>query len=128
MITKDLLNYFLSLSIFLLFFAVILNFIFLFITRNYSSQDFFKNDFILLFFKAIANLSLLLVCILQFFIFYFFFDFSLRIHNATLFFDILSYKSQAFFMEKFMNIIFLEDFLITIIIWILSGWLYNLLE
>lgn len=100
MITKDLLNNLLSLSIFLLFCTVILNLIFLFITRSYSSQDFFKSDFILLFFKATANISLLLVCILQFFIFYFFFDFSLRVHNVTLFFDILSYRSQAYFYGK----------------------------
>ena len=77
-----------------------MNLIFLVITRNYNSQDFFKNDFILVFFKATANLTLLLVCILQFFIFYFFFDFSLRIHNTTLFFDVLSYKSQSYFYGK----------------------------
>ena len=32
--------------------------------------------------------------------FYFFFDFSLRIHNTTLFFDVLSYKSQSYFYGK----------------------------
>lgn len=100
MITKDLLNCFLSVSILLLVITVALNLIFLVITRNYSSQDFFKSDSVLLFFKAIANVSLLLVCLLQFFIFFFFFDFSLRVHNATLFFDILSYKSQAYFYGK----------------------------
>ena len=110
MISKDLLNYLLTLSIFFLCFAILFNLIFLVITRNYSSQDFFKSDTILIFFKFVANTSFLLVCILQCFIFYFFVDFSLRAHNIALFYDILNYRSQAYFYGKLYDFNFSKGF------------------
>jgi hypothetical protein len=87
-------------SLVILSFSLIANFVFLIFTRNYDSQDFFKNDAVLIFFKIFANLSFLLVCILQFFIFYFFVEYTLRIYNASIFYDILNYKNQAYFYGK----------------------------
>jgi formate hydrogenlyase subunit 3/multisubunit Na+/H+ antiporter MnhD subunit len=93
-------------SIFILIIAVFFNVVFLVLTRNYSSQDFFKNDVIFFFFKVSANISLLLVCIIQIFILYFFVDYSLRTNNVALFYDILSYKTQTFFYGKVYDLYF----------------------
>jgi hypothetical protein len=100
MISKELIGYYFSFSIVLLTIGVLLNIIFLVITRNFSSQDFFKNDVIFIFFKFFANVSLMLVCILQIFIFYFFVDYTIRTMNVSFFYDILNYKTQSFFYGK----------------------------
>jgi NADH:ubiquinone oxidoreductase subunit 4 (subunit M) len=100
MISKELIYYYFTFSIFMLLGAAFLNVIFLVITRNFSSQDFFKNDIVFIFFKSFANICLLLVCIIQIFIFFFFVDYSIRTTNVAFFYDITNCKTQAFFYGK----------------------------
>lgn len=111
MISKELLNYFLTVSVFFLIIAIFLNVIFLVFTRNYTSQDFFKNDLTVILCKIFSNLSLLLVCIFQIFVFYFFFDFTIRTQNLALFYDLLSHNSQAYFYGKLYDMHFSKGLL-----------------
>lgn len=88
-----------------------MNIAFLIITRTYTAEDFFKHDVVFLFFKISSNISLLLVSIIQIFIFYFFVDYSLRTNNVALFYDILSYRSQTFFYGKTYDLYFSKGLL-----------------
>lgn len=110
MFWKDLLNVYFSATIILLIITILFNIIFLVLSKNNEFQDFYKNDIIFLFVKFCINLSFLLICILQIFIFYFFIEYSKKTTNAIMFYDILNFKTKVFFYGNIHDLYILDNF------------------
>ncbi len=68
MFLKDILPILLNFSINLLIISLFICTIILCLTYNYSAEDFFKNNFTIIFLKIITYYSLFFVCIIQFFL------------------------------------------------------------
>lgn len=110
MIQKDLLIYSLNISLYMLAASIAVNMVFLVFTRNFGAQDFFKHDFLFLCLKGFANISFIIVCIIQILILYFFVDYSLHISNIVIFYDILHARTQSFFYGKVYDLHFSKGF------------------